>query len=368
MKSRIAAILTVVLCLLLSQPVVAVDVEEEQAAALGLEEIPEALTEEAEEFMDGVSVADSTEAADEVLERLRESALKGLRTYLGESMQSAVSMLAVTLLCAVGLAADSGGRVGQCILLAGVAGIAAVAAGDMNSILHKGLDTLHQLLDFSRVLLPSLTAAAASSGAISSAAAKYAVTALYMDILMGLSSAVVMPAVCGYTALIIANAAADGQVLTGAVKCVKWLCVTLLTILTLAFTVYLSVTGIVIGSADAMTTRLAKTAVSSALPVVGSILSDAAGTLAAGFSTLRGAIGVFGMLAILAICLTPFLQLGVQYLLYKATAALAACVSDSRLAALIDGLGTAFGMILAVIGCGAAFLFISFYSLIRMVT
>ncbi len=55
--------------------------------------------------------------------------------------------------------------------------------------------------------------------------------------------------------------------------------------------------------------RVTKTAVSAALPVVGSILSDAASTLAAAAGTLKATIGIFGLLAVAAICLPPVLTL-----------------------------------------------------------
>jgi stage III sporulation protein AE len=189
-----------------------------------------------------------------------------------------------------------------------------------------------------------------------------------MDLLLNLANAVIIPVIYGYVALVIANAATGSDALSAAAKFMKSLCRLLMSILTLAFIFYLTVSGVITGSADAATSRLVKTTISSSLPVVGSILSDAAGTLAAGLGVLKGAIGVFGMLAVLFVCLAPFLRLGVQYLLYKATAGVASCISDSRLSGLIDGLGTAFGMVLSLTGCAVIFLFVSIFSLIRTVT
>ena len=65
------------------------------------------------------------------------------------------------------------------------------------------------------------------------------------------------------------------------------------------------------------------------------------------------------MLAILAACAYPFLQLGVQYLLYKLTAYLASVVGAPGLCKLIDGLGGAFGLILGMTGGCALLLLIS---------
>jgi stage III sporulation protein AE len=367
-KTAAILLLCLMLVLPLSSAALAVDVEEEQSAALDLDGVREALPDEAEEYMGGLSVVDSGLKADNILTRLRDGVLEQLGGFMRDAARSAVTMLTVVILCALAGSLDSGGKAPVYVLLAGVAAIAAVAATDIHSFLSQGLETLYTLSDFSKALLPSLAAAATASGALTSAAAKYAIAAMYMDLLLNLATQVIMPAICGYTALVVAGAALGGTALEGAARLMKWICAGLLSVMATAFTVYLGISGIISGSADALAARLAKTAVSSALPVVGSILSDAAATLTAGASTLRNAVGVFGMLAVLAVCLSPFLRLGVQYLMYKAAAAVAACFSDSRLTGLISGLGTAFGMVLALVGSCAIFLFVSLFSLIRTVT
>ena len=95
------------------------------------------------------------------------------------------------------------------------------------------------------------------------------------------------------------------------------------------------------------------------LSLVGGIIADASETVLAGAGMLKNTIGVFGMLAILAACAYPFLQLGVQYLLYKLTAYLASVVGAPGLCKLIDGLGGAFGLILGMTGGCALLLLIS---------
>ena len=86
------------------------------------------------------------------------------------------------------------------------------------------------------------------------------------------------------------------------------------------------------------------------------------------FRSLKNTIGVFGMLGILAACAHPFLQLGVQYLLYKLTALLAATVGAPSLCKLIDGLGGAFGLVLGMTGSCAFLLLISVLSSVAAVT
>ena len=87
----------------------------------------------------------------------------------------------------------------------------------------------------------------------------------------------------------------------------------------------------------------------------------------AGAGVLKGTVGVVGMLVVLAICLTPFLQLALHYLAYKLAAALAGTVDHSRLGALMDSIGGAFGLLLGMTGSCALMLLLSIVSAVSAV-
>ena len=76
---------------------------------------------------------------------------------------------------------------------------------------------------------------------------------------------------------------------------------------------------------------------------------------------------MFGMLTILSICLIPLLQLSVHYLAYKLTAALAAAGGDGPVCALVDRLGSAFGLVLGMTGACCLVLLIALVSGVSMV-
>ena len=134
------------------------------------------------------------------------------------------------------------------------------------------------------------------------------------------------------------------------------------------FTTYLTVSGAVAGTVDAQAIRLAKTAVSTAVPVVGRILAEASEAVLAGAGVLRGVIGVFGVLAILSICLVPFLRLGVQYLLYQGAGFAAQAVGPAKLGKLMLKLGDAFALVLGMTAACAMILIISLVSTLTVVT
>ena len=74
------------------------------------------------------------------------------------------------------------------------------------------------------------------------------------------------------------------------------------------------------------------------------------------------------VLTVLALCAYPFLQLGIQYLLYKLTAFLASVIGDTELCGLIGGLGGAFGLILGMVGSCALVLLVSILASAAVVT
>jgi stage III sporulation protein AE len=105
-----------------------------------------------------------------------------------------------------------------------------------------------------------------------------------------------------------------------------------------------------------------------AVPVVGGIISNAAGVVLTGAAALKSSIGIAGVLAIFAVCLMPFLRLAVHYLLYKLVALFAGTFGSQGLVGLVDALGSAFGLVLGMTGACAILLVISVMSCVMVVT
>ncbi|MGE4353499.1 MAG: stage III sporulation protein AE [Oscillospiraceae bacterium] len=353
----------VLLCLqVLSQAALA---DGEMAEDIGLPELQSAIPDEAAEIYGDLTP--DTDGWEDRLDALWEYVLSHSGSVLKQGIKSAVAIVTILLLCSAA-GSISGGKTPDFVPLGGALGIAAVASGDVSAFVGLGEKTLRTLQDFATILLPCIAAASAAAGNVSAGSAGYAATALFMDILITLCSAVIMPLIYIYIAAVTARAALGTDALSAAVSLTKWMCVTVMTALVTVFTAYLSITGAVASGSDAAVAKLAKSAISAALPVVGGIVSGAAGTVVAGASMLRAGVGVFGMLVVLAVCAGPFLTLCIHYLIYKGVAALGMGLADSRLGQLIDGIGTAFGMVLGLVGCGAIMLFFALLSGMKAVS
>lgn len=324
------------------------------------------------------------EAAEELLEDADLSAggitgaLADLAQSLGDQVgevvrqrvKGAAAILLVVVLCgaAEGFFQGSGIKSPVFLSMAGALSVTLLAAGSLDSLMGLGAATIDDLSIFSQALLPTLAAAAAASGAVTTATAQQVATVFFVDLLVRLIDQVLLPMVYLYIGVVTAAACLPenrlGALADGLKKLVTWL----LTGTVLVFTLYLSVVRVITGSADAVTVKVAKAAISGVVPVVGGIISDASETVLAGAGMLKNTIGIFGTLAILAGCAYPFLQLGIQYLLYKLTAFLAGAVGAPGLCKLIDGLGGAFGLILGMTGSCAVLLLVSVLASVGAVT
>ncbi len=286
-----------------------------------------------------------------------------------DSMSGAVLMLGVIVLCSLAedwtLAAQSE-QAKRYAAMAGAATITCIAAGNVRSLIGMGTDMIEELSVFSKVLLPALAAAIAAGGGVASAGVRHVAGVVVSDIFIRLIRDM-LPLVYFYIAVCAAHALLPGYRLKNIGKAISKGISWLLTGALALYTGYLTLSGAVAQSTDTLTVQLTKTAM-GALPVVGNIMSDAAGTVLAGAATVKNTIGILGLLAVLAICLLPVLELAVQYLLYKATAFLASTITSAELGELIDALGTAFGMVLGMTGACALLLLISLISAVTVVS
>ena len=297
-------------------------------------------------------------------------AVESLRDYLLAGLKSVASIMAGVILLGVveSVTPEDRGMVGQYTSVAGALWITAVSSGDLNALIGLGRETITQVSQLSKALLPTLAAATAAMGGVTGASVRQAAAVFFSDVLLTVIDRLLMPMVYLYIGVAAAGAVLEGDMLESVGKLLKKVIGWVLSGLLFLFTAYLTVSGAVAGSADAQAVRLAKTAVSSAVPVVGSILAEAAESVLAGAGILRGMLGAFGALAVLALCLTPFLRLGVQYLLYQGAGLVAATVGPKKLTKLLSMLADAFGLVLAMTAAAALLLIISLTSTLTAVT
>lgn len=300
--------------------------------------------------------ADPTTLVQGIWEVFRQ-ALVHLRPDFAEASRVCLLISAVTMAMSM-LQSFSGTTVHVSDFVA-VVMISAALLDASHSLIHLGSTTVQEISEYGKLLLPVMTAATAAQGGMHTSAALYSATALFDAVLSSLISKLLIPLVYFLLVFGIGAAALGEQTLQKIRDMLKSGMIWILKVLLYVFTGYISITGVLSGSTDATTLKMAKLTISGAVPVVGGILSDASEAVLVGAGTVKNAVGLYGMYALLAIWIGPFFKIGVHYLLLKLTGSICGIFASKRIAELIGDFSTCMGMLLAMTGTVCLMLMIS---------
>ena len=314
----------------------------------GAQGLGQALPQEAKELLEGRSVTDTGDFSGSL-----RTLFSGALTKSSGAIKSALGMcsqiLAIVLLSS--LLRGVGGKTSeQTMILSAILAIGVVCVGKISGFFTLAAQTVDAMTAFSGFLYMVLASATAATGAVGTSSALYGITVLVCSAMSRVVQTLFLPGISCYMALMIANSAVGDDSLKLAGDTLKQLLTNGLKLAVLAFTAYLSISGVISGSADSAAVKAAKLTISSVVPVVGSMIADASETLLVSAGLLRSGAGIFGLLGVLAVSIVPFLETGCQYLLLKATAAAAGVVGEKELSGLVSAMAGAMGLLTAVTG------------------
>lgn len=285
------------------------------------------------------------------------SAIGKLRPDFTEAMHSCVSLTAVVML--VSMLQTFTGTAKQVADLACTLTISIILIQPANSMIQLGIQTVEELGEYGKLLIPVMTAAMAAEGGVTTSAALYTATIAFNTILTAAITKLVVPMIYIYIVLCIATSAIGDNVLKQTRDFIKWLMTWALKISIYLFTGYLGITGVISGTADASAIKAAKLAINGFVPVVGNIISDASETILVSAGVMKSSVGIYGMLVILATWVSPFLTIGSQYILLKITSCVCSVFGTKESIGLIEDFSGVMGFILAITGTVCLLLLIS---------
>ena len=333
-------ILVVMLIFGLSMPVHAADF----TAPAAPNQVQDLMPPETESFADGLLY-------------VFRSAMRRLQPEITTGCGICLSVIAAVVL--ISLLSSFSGTAKTMGELAGTVIVACLLIGTANTLIGDAASTVTELSEYGKLLLPVMTAALASQGGVTGSAAIYAGTAVFDAVLCTVISNILLPLIYVFLALSTAHGALGEETLKKLRDFIKWLSGWVLKTVLYVFTGYITITGVVSGTADQATLKAAKLAISGMVPVVGGIMSDASEAVLVSAGMVKSAAGVYGLIAISAIAIGPFLRIGVQYLLLKLTAAVCATFSGKRISGLVEDFSSAMGLLLAMTGAVCLLIMIS---------
>ena len=274
-----------------------------------------------------------------------------------------VQLIGILLL--VSLVRVCPGAVSRTVNLVSCLLIGTVLLGSTGSMLNLGMQTVNELTDYGKLLFPIMASAMAAQGAVTGSAALYTGTVALNTVLGILINSIIVPLIYVYVAMSLAGCGTEESMLEKGKKFIKWLLTWCLKLVLYIFTGYLGITGVVSGAADAAAVKATKITISGVVPVVGGILSDASETVLVTAGVMKNAVGVYGMLAFLAVWLGPFIRIGVQYLMLKATSGICDVFGNKSANSLIRDFSAGMGTLLAATGTVCLLLLISTFCMMK---
>ena len=311
----------------------------------------------------GRAIMPETSSFAQGLIQLLENAVNRLHPEISQAIRVMVSLAAAAMITGIVPCISS-----SCADLAQLVGAGCICSSmfmSMNSMIHLGAQTVSEICEYGKLLLPVLTAAMAAQGGLTASGALYAGTAAFNTVLNTMIHKILIPMVylyLGFSAALSMTGEGTLKQMRDLIKIVlSWFLKTLLTV----FTTYMAITGVVSGTTDAAALKAAKVTISSFVPVVGGILSDASEAVLVSASLAKNAAGIYGILAIGAVFLSPFLKIGVQYLMLKLTSGICSIFADKRLTELMGDFSTAMGLLLSMTGSACLLQLISTVCFLR---
>jgi len=294
---------------------------------------------------------------------LIEEAIRLIQPSIMEAAEICLSLVGISL--ALGFAERLSNGIPHICDAVGAVLVGLVLFRETNSFIQLGAETVEELSEYCNMLLPVMSGALAAQGAVNTSAALYAGTTLFNAILSTLISRLMIPMLYVFSVLVVADSAVCNGLLTNLCKFLKWLMTWSLKTILYIFTGYLTVSGVVSGSTDAAALRATKLAISGVVPVVGGIISDASESILVSAALMKGAAGLYGFFATLAIWLGPFVKIGVQYLMLKITGAICGVAGAKRPTVLVQQITSAMGVVLAMTATMMLLILISIVCLLK---
>lgn len=241
-----------------------------------------------------------------------------------------------------------GENVAEISFLACLAVIAGLSAGMVSELMEQALTTIDSLLLFMQSMLPAV-------GGLSVSANSAVLSGFYPALFLSMQSFtllcknVFLPFIMMITALSVVNAMSNRFHITRLIEftqqTVKWGMGILLTV----YVGLLSLRGIAVTVTGGVAGRTVKYALCNFIPLVGGVLAESAEMVIASVRTIRGAVGVSGVLAIISLCAAPLCKMFAVSVLYKFAAGIAEPATDKRIIKLLTDFSGQITLILIIV-------------------
>lgn len=212
---------------------------------------------------------------------------------------------------------------------------------------------------FGQSLFSVLLSCVGASGRAALAAASSVETGALFAALSFVGEELVVPCADAFFAIGVASSVLSNGALFSASKTLKKVCVSVLGVCSLVFSLTVGARCLLASSADATSVRAAAYAVGNGIPVVGSGIGESMSALLASAEAVAKNIGVFGAVAVVLILFSPLVSVGVMWFFSAVSGAVAEMLGLCRMRRFFSVVCDAYSLVAALAAGVAALVIIS---------
>ncbi len=218
----------------------------------------------------------------------------------------------------------------------------------IKEIIFDAGKVIEECSDFMLGFIPVYSSLVTASGYVSSALGYRTLMLSAVTIISRISSEIILPLISIYFAMCIAGTVSDMNI--GEIsKHFKNFSVWVLGIIMTVFSGILGIGNLISASADNAFHKTTRLLIGTAVPIVGSTVSDALNTLKGCIDVTKNVFGVYGIIVTSAIFLPPIISLFLWKICLSAASAICGIIENKNLYNLISSASSVLGIMLALL-------------------
>lgn len=270
----------------------------------------------------------------------------------------------LTICIVIGLLKNLSGTFGK----QGVASIASLvcsmviiglALTNFNTIFQMTTDAINTITYTMEILLPVLIAILIGMGQVASGTIMSPVLLTAVTVFQAIIKTIVLPAVFLSTVLGLLNCLTEKDYVNQLSKFLRQAALFVTGMLLTLMSGMITIQGLIAKTSDSLLMGTAKYSLDAFIPIVGGFTSDTIELFLKCMGSIKGVVGVFGILLIACLILAPMIKILAVAVIYKITALLIEPVASKKLSAGISDVGASL-IVMGAILFFASLLFILF--------
>ena len=227
--------------------------------------------------------------------------------------------------------------------------IVTIIMSNFSDVVNLVKETTINLVGFMNTLIPVLVSLMLYTGSITTSSILEPIILFMINFIGNLVQDILIPITLIIASISIISKISDNIQVEKISKFLKSSTIWFLGLVLTIFVGVVSLEGTLASSIDGITTKTAKTIVSSAVPIVGKILGDVIDSVLGCGVILKNAVGFLGVIIIVGICILPILKLSVLIVSYKLVSSVSEVIADVKIVKLLEQISGIFKILLAIL-------------------